>query len=67
MKCPECGGEKIIIKGNFIYAPPKKVKPKKPCPKCGRGRIRIAMFGRNRWYCYVCDNPGHSGHEEKVK
>ena len=29
----------------------------KPCPKCGRGRSRIAMFGPDQWYCNICDNP----------
>jgi len=29
----------------------------KRCPKCGRGRSRIAMFGPDQWYCNICDNP----------
>ena len=37
------------------------------CPKCGRERQRIAMFGPDQWYCYICDNPRHGGHEEKVR
>lgn len=30
------------------------------CPKCGRERSQIALYGAERWYCYMCDNPMHS-------